>query len=240
METVWKMKPNLRSFLLIVLALLLIPTIALAWSGKVVAVLDGDTIEVMHDGRAERIRLQGIDCPEKNQPFGTKAKQFTSDLVFGKMVEVKPVEKDRYGRTIGWITAAGQNVNEAIVAAGFAWHYKQYSKDQNLADAEKAARQSRLGLWTDPNPIPPWDFRHGGTTQGGANKTHSVQSNPARPAAEKVSSPKSETVYHGNTQSRKFHRPGCRYYDCGNCTAVFKSRDEAVRAGYVPCKVCNP
>ena len=224
-----------KTYLLIILFLFLFATSTQAWTGRVVGVLDGDTIDVMNAGRAERIRLQGIDCPEKSQPFGSRAKQFTSDLVFGKTVEVQSIEKDRYGRTIGWIFIEGHNVNEAILTAGYAWHYKRYSSDQNLAIAEIAAKEKKIGLWVDQNPIPPWDFRRG---TGG--KPQSVQYGTIPAGLEKVSSPQKETNFHGNIQSKKFHRHGCQYFDCGNCTAVFKSREDAISAGYVPCKVCSP
>ena len=84
-----------------------------------------------------------------------RAKQFTSDMVFGKEVDIKAVDTDRYGRTVGWVFINGQNVNEAIVRAGLAWHYKRYSSDQNLAAAEVAATHDKIGLWADENPIPP-------------------------------------------------------------------------------------
>ena len=95
-----------------------------AWIGKVVGVSDGDTITVMHDGMAEKIRLYGIDCPEKRQAFGKRAKQFTSSMVFGRIVEAKPITTDRYGRTIAWIYFDGACLNEELLKAGLAWHYK--------------------------------------------------------------------------------------------------------------------
>ena len=81
----------------------LLPSLAMAWEGKVVGIADGDTIKVMHDGHGEKIRLYGIDTPERHQDFGTKAKQFTSDKVFGKVVRVEAIDRDRYGRTVGVI-----------------------------------------------------------------------------------------------------------------------------------------
>lgn len=131
------------------------------FTGKVVAVLDGDTIEVLHQGKAERIRLRGVDCPEKKQPFGQKAKQFTSMLVFGKTVTVVPSEKGRYGRTIGDVfLPTGANLSYELVRAGLAWWYQQYSDDVVLAALELEAQLARRGLWIDPHPIPPWEYRH--------------------------------------------------------------------------------
>ena len=105
-----------------------------SWTGKVVGVSDGDTITVMHHGKGEKIRLYGIDCPEKRQAFGKRAKQFTSGMVFGKNVEVRPVTIDRYGRTIAWVYVNGTCLNEELLKAGFAWHYKRYSSERHLAN----------------------------------------------------------------------------------------------------------
>jgi len=93
--------------LVLVGCLLVLPALGWAWSGKVVGVIDGDSITVLHDGRQEQIRLWGIDCPEKNQDFGTKAKHATSILVFVKVVEVDPVTTDRYGRTVAFVRVGG-------------------------------------------------------------------------------------------------------------------------------------
>lgn len=139
------------------------------FQGKVTAVIDGDTIEVLRDGKAIRIRLQGIDCPEKSQPFGAQAKETTSDLVFGKQVLVKPTGEDRYGRMLAdvYVDAAntenefGGWLNKALVGAGMAWHYKRYSQDQELARAEEMARKVKIGLWNDTQPVAPWLWRKG-------------------------------------------------------------------------------
>lgn len=130
------------------------------FSGVVVAVLDGDTVDVMRDGRAERIRLNEIDAPEKAQAFGQKAKQFTSQLAFNQTVTVRVATRDRYNRTVGEIILPdGRSLNRELVRAGFAWHYKKYSSDASLAQLEREARAARLGLWADPSPQAPWDFR---------------------------------------------------------------------------------
>jgi len=142
------------------LLFLLCPLPLLAdFSGKCVSVADGDTITVLTAENIQiKVRLYGIDCPEKKQDFGQKAKEFTASLVFDKQVDVKESEKDRYGRTIGRVYRDGKYVNLEIIKAGFAWHYKQYSKDVDLADAESRARESKVGLWSG-KPIPPWEFR---------------------------------------------------------------------------------
>lgn len=129
------------------------------FSGKCVGVSDGDTISVMKAGRAVKIRLEGIDCPELGQDFGTRAKQFTSALVFGKDVEVKEYSRDIYRRTVAGVFVEGQDLSLALVKAGLAWHFKKYSSDPALAEAEEQARKAKTGLWSMPNPVPPWEWR---------------------------------------------------------------------------------
>ena len=130
------------------------------FSGRVVGISDGDTIKVLHDGKAERIRLNGIDCPEKAQPFGTKAKQFTSAMVFGKDVTIQVKDTDKYGRTVAdVILPDGRSLNRELVAAGLAWWYRKYSKDESLGQLEAEAKTAKRGLWADPEPVPPWEWR---------------------------------------------------------------------------------
>ncbi|MFT2009596.1 thermonuclease family protein [Pontibacter sp. 13R65] len=129
---------------------------------RVVAVKDGDTMDLLRNGQVIKVRLYGIDSPEKNQDFGQRAKQYASDLAFGKYVKLIAHNTDRYGRTVGTIILPdGRNLNEEMVREGLAWHYKAYSKDLNLANLETDARRFKRGLWKDPNPVPPWDFRKG-------------------------------------------------------------------------------
>jgi len=131
-----------------------------SFSGKVVGVSDGDTIKVMRSGREVKIRLEGIDCPEKRQAFGQKAKAFTSDLVFNEVVSVKVKETDRYGRLVAEVFLEdGRSLNRELVKAGLAWWYRQYSKDETLGELETAARENRVGLWQDKAPMAPWAFR---------------------------------------------------------------------------------
>ena len=154
-----------NSLTLALLLLLLFPSLSWAWSGQVVGVTDGDTITVLHEGRGEKIRLYGIDCPEKRQAFGTRAKEATSALVFGKVVEVEPVNVDRYGRTVALVTVGTTLVNEELVREGFAWVYTRYCK-RSVCRAwgllEEEAREARRGLWADPYWVPPWEFRRQG------------------------------------------------------------------------------
>ena len=136
--------------------------------GRVVGVTDGDTITVLDSSnRQYKIRFAGIDAPEKNQPFGQKAKEHLSDLVFNRQVIVETEKEDRYGRTVGKVLLGGRDTNLAMVVAGYAWHYKKYQAEQSPDDrllydsAEREARAARRGLWEDPVPIPPSDWRAG-------------------------------------------------------------------------------
>jgi endonuclease YncB( thermonuclease family) len=146
-----------------VLLSILLASAALAadFSGRVVRVLDGDTIEVLHNHHAERIRLNGIDCPEKGQPYGTRAKQAASALLFGKQVTLRTYGKDKYGRTLADVLLPdGRNVNHALVWDGWCWWYRKYEpSDTKLEMLEAVARAERRGLWADPKPVPPWEWR---------------------------------------------------------------------------------
>jgi micrococcal nuclease len=147
-----------------------------SFSGKVVGVSDGDTIRVMHNGRAEPIRLFGIDCPELHQAFGSRAKQFTSSLAFGRIVNVSVKEKDRYGRTVAQVTLPdGRNLERELVRAGLAWWYRQYTNDPALVRLEAEARSARRGLWADARPVPPWEYRNHGKTQLRGKKEYQVK-----------------------------------------------------------------
>ena len=154
-----------QAFLFIAISLLACASWASEpFQAKVVGISDGDTITVLHNGRGEKIRLYGIDTPEMKQAFGKKAKQFTSDEVFGETVRVVPMDMDRYGRTVALVypVREAESLNEAIVKAGYAWVYRKYC----MADfclgwlkQEHTARSQRIGLWADPKPIPPWQYR---------------------------------------------------------------------------------
>jgi len=135
-------------------------------TGRVVHVTDGDTIVVLDAEKVQhKIRLQGIDAPERHQAYGTKSKDHLSDLLAGKTVVVEYSKYDRYGRIIGIVMVSSEDVNLEQVEAGMAWHYKKYQREQSpsdrikYSDAELEARRQKIGLWRDPNPVPPWDYR---------------------------------------------------------------------------------
>jgi endonuclease YncB( thermonuclease family) len=226
-----------KKLLLVILLSGLLATTATGqdFAGKIVAVKDGDTIEVMHEGKAERIRLEGIDCPEHGQPFGTKAETFTSQLAFGKEVTVKTAGKDRYGRTLGEVILPdGKSLNKELVANGLAWWYKAYSSNQELMRLESEARSARRGLWMDYSPTPPWEWRHGSSRTGPTSSSPPTAAGELESAAVSSES-KEETVYVTRTGA-KYHREGCRYL---RYSAIPMSLGEA-KQRYSPCSVCNP
>lgn len=151
------MKTQSAAFLVIFLTL---PTLAEELRGKVVSVADGDTITVLDAANTQhKVRLNGIDAPEKKQAYGTKSKESLSDKVSKGDVVVKWKEKDRYGRILGDVFVGEHYVNLEQIESGFAWHYKEYSKDATLAAAEKEAKNAKAGLWLDRSPTPPWEYR---------------------------------------------------------------------------------
>ncbi|WP_219988785.1 thermonuclease family protein [Leucothrix pacifica] len=136
--------------------------------GKVVKLADGDSITVLDDDKVQhKIRLSGIDAPERNQPYGKAAKQFLSDKIFGKTVCVGWYKKDKYRRLVGVVRINDQDVNYQLVEAGLAWHYKYYQKEQSAydrvkyAEAQEQAEDNKRGLWQERKPITPWDWRKG-------------------------------------------------------------------------------
>src|SRR5262249_37863683 len=133
------------------------------FTGKVVAISDGDTIKVMHCGQPEKVRLNAVDCPESSQAFGQKAKKYTAKLCFRKEVTVNTFNKDKYGRTIGEVILPHhKNLNEELVRAGYAWWYRKYASDNKTLEAlETEAREHHRGLWKDKDKDPeePWHYR---------------------------------------------------------------------------------
>ena len=188
-------------------------------TGKVVSVADGDTITVLDAGRKQhKVRFHGIDTPETGQPFGTKAKQFTSAKTFGKTVSVAVKDKDRYGRTVGVVMVGGENVNLALVSAGLARWYQFYAQNEKtLQQAEQAAKKARRGIWSDPNSIAPWDWRRGKRSSVGGTS---------------VSNRAAITGYWLTASSKKRHNSNCRYYQ------KTKGRSCGKTDG-VACKVCG-
>jgi micrococcal nuclease len=129
-------------------------------AGRVVAIADGDTLTVLDSAKQRhRIRLAEIDAPEKSQPFGTKARENLGSKVFGKAVRVEVVDIDAYHREVGRIYLGERLINREMVQDGFAWDYRAYDKAGEFGGVEADARRHRRGLWADPRPVPPWEWR---------------------------------------------------------------------------------
>ena len=165
-----------RAFILL-LPLLLLPSLCWAWPGKVVYIADGDTIDVERDGKKIRVRLYGVDTPESTQAFGQNAKAFMSSQIMGKMVDVEETGGTTWKRVAGIVRVGNLNINRHLVQYGYAWVYHAYCKKpfcSEWAQAEAVARKSKRGLWKNPNPIPPWEYR---------------KSNKRKPSSTKVKTP---------------------------------------------------
>jgi endonuclease YncB( thermonuclease family) len=204
--------------------------------GKVVRITDGDTLTVLTSGNRQYvIRLQGIDAPEHNQAFGTRSKQNLSRLVSDKEIQLDCGKQESYGRQVCKVLVNGSDACLQQVKDGFAWHYKQFESEQTredrklYADAEDAARAARIGLWIDPHPIPPWDFRHGSASHLCFDRDRRVACN------EGYAGP-----VRGNVRSHKYQRPGCPYYDSVSerNRVEFPNAQAAEAAGYKAARNC--
>ena len=166
--------------------------------GKCVGVQDGDTITVLRSGRAVKVRLEGIDSPEDGQSFSNKAKKFTSGLVFGKTVTVRTKENDRYGRIVGRVFVGDLDISREIVRNGYAWHFKKYSKEKMLANAQQYAKTNSLGLWSEYAPISPGEYRNRKKRSAYEKSLNSDTFGVAR--------------YWLNTKTNVRHNSSCRYF----------------------------
>lgn len=177
-------------------------------------VSDGDTIKILDaENTQHKIRLDGIDAPESYQAYGTKSKQALSGKVFGQAVRVEWDEQDKYGRIVGNIYLDDRHINMEMVTEGWAWHFKKYSSDEDLAAAEVEAREKNVGLWADPRPIPPWDFRRNPTFNDSGYVRLFV-----------------------TPSGKKYHREGCPHLGDN----VREITLETGRVDYEPCKKCQP
>jgi micrococcal nuclease len=195
---------------LLFLLLLTSPAHAADFPAKVVGVSDGDTLTVLVDGnRQVKLRLHGIDTPETGQDFGARAKQAASELAFGKQVTVREMDADRYGRTVAEVILPdGKSLNRELVRGGYAWWFSKYAPaDRELAALQAEAKAAKRGLWSQPNPVPPWEWRK------------------AMPATAGVI---------GNRRSMIYHAANCRGAASMSekNRVTFASREEAEKAGY--------
>ena len=190
--------------------------------GKVISITDGDSISVLVGKTTTKVRLEGVDCPERGQPFGTAARKFTSNLCFGKEVVASVKGKDKYGRTLAGVTVGGKRVQAELVSAGLAWHYKQYSTDKELARLETEARKAKRGLWADENAVAPWEWRKLPASERAARASGAGEVRPeARAAISRGSrSPPAGTANETpvqlshwlNTSSGVRHNSSCRWF----------------------------
>ena len=204
--------------------------------GRVVRVADGDTIAILESvgsrvprdrtspaATQHKIRLYGIDAPESHQAFGQKSKQHLSSLVFGKDVRVKYKSRDKYGRILGIIYVDGLDINLEMLRAGLAWHYKRFDSTPAYAAAESDARQNRRGLWSDPTPIPPEQFRVGSrvprdrsAAPTAASSRVEYRAGNALPVSSRTAAPVNfawpDTGYWLSTNSNKRHNRNCENY----------------------------
>ncbi len=215
---------NLIVFAFLAPSLFLTPVLASAESYvTILSALDGDSL-VTKNG--SEIRLFGVDCPEFGQPFAEEARRFTRRSTAGVRVRLEEITRDIHGRTVARVFLPdGRDLGAELVRQGYAWWFRKYAPDRtDLKALEAEARAAGRGLWSDHDPVPPWRVRWE------AGKTSAL----AGPESQ------SGTIYRGNRRSHVFHRPECKDYRCRNCTAVFQQREEAIEAGYRPCKQCNP
>lgn len=126
--------------------------------GRVVGIIDGDTFDVILDGKQTRIRMFGIDAPERRQAFYRQSKETLSSLVYGKKVRIEKKNKDAYRRWVANVYLGDQWINQVMISKGMAWHFKRYSSDQALSNTEIRARNNRVGLWSS-KAVAPWNFR---------------------------------------------------------------------------------
>jgi micrococcal nuclease len=193
------------------------------FSARVVAVADGDTIEVTaRDGRRVRIRLEGIDCPERGEPFSNVARNFTRQLAFDRTVSVDARDVDSYGRLVARVTSEGKDLSLELVSAGLASHYTVFSFDAKLEAAEQRARRERRGMWVN----------------GAARSPRARERAAPSPALRLLPAPTAEGAFFGNVRSRVYHAETCRNARCRNCTREFKTEGEAREAGFRPAGDC--
>lgn len=200
--------------------------------GKVVGISDGDTITVLDaNKRQHKIRLSGIDAPEKGQDFSSKSKTNLSNLVLGQIVTIIGEKIDRHGRRVGKVLIDGQDANLAQLKAGLAWHFKIYARELTVADrklyadAELEARKVKLNIWSVATPLAPWDFRAGKAT------TVMDTGLPSRLQGKVI----------GNRNSSIYHLPGCRSYNkvAPRNRVMFSSAKEAEKSGFRKARDCN-
>lgn len=126
---------------------------------KVIGIIDGDTYDILKNNKSERIRVDGIDAPEKGMPFYKVSKKHLSNLIYSKYIRIDFEKKDRYGRWVAKGYIDDSDISEEMIKAGMAWHFKKYSDNEILSNLEIKARNLKLGLWQETTPVEPWEVR---------------------------------------------------------------------------------
>jgi micrococcal nuclease len=199
--------------------------VGVTFDARVVSVIDGDTVDAVPAGetRAIRIRLEGIDAPERGEAFSDRARTLARVLLLDQQVEIEGRNVDRYGRLVARLIAGGQDASLALVKAGLACHYTFYSSDPLLARAQAEAQLGGAGFWA-----------------AGASRPRCAVTDT--PATATVTPPGAATpapsAFRGNTSSLVYHAPSCPNYTCRNCTRAFASEAEARAAGFRPAGDC--
>lgn len=212
---------RLAAALVLLLAALWQPAAAQDITGRIISVVDGDTLTLLHGREPVRIRLTEIDGPERGQPFGQRSTQSLRALCAGRTARVVLAGTDQYNRSLGRVWCAGVDANAEQVRRGMAWVYDQYVTDRGLYPVQQAARNRREGLWVDPAPVPPWLWRRG------------IRSAPANSAPGPKAADNAPII--GNRRSRVYHLPtGCPSYGkvAPRNRVPFASEEAARAAGY--------
>lgn len=191
--------------------------VGVATTATVTAIVDGDTVRVeLANGATLVVRLDGIDTPERGEPFSAQATRATRVMLFANTVTLTGSDIDRYGRLVARIRVGGVDVSEALVRQGLACHFTRYSSDAVLAGAQLDAQRRAVGFWAPGAPRP-------SCAKGVRASTPSAAANGP---------------FHGNTSSRVFHAATCRNYNCRNCTLTFATAADAEAAGFKPAGDC--
>lgn len=199
--------------------------------GEVVGISDGDTLTLLDENKTQhKIRLDGIDAPESHQDFGTQSRKALAKKVIRQQVRAEWFDKDRYGRILADIYLNDRWINREMLEDGLAWHFKRYNNSALLAAAEVKAREAVLGLWSQPNPVEPWNFRR--TPQQPRGPPGGVAT--LVDYADHADHEHDQIVYITDSGTR-YHREGCKYLKSSTPVALSE-----VQGIYTPCKVCHP